>query len=122
MKKFTPYYLIPICLLLSCFNIAQAQLSSYSGSNNLNGVTGQSTAFAIVNDVLHYAANSSCASMHIFNRWKQMIYSAYKDNHPWDRMHKGRTADAGTYYHTIEGVCSATGQQMQTKGESTLIR
>lgn len=60
--------------------------------------------------------------MHIFNRWGQMVYVTYKEAQLWDGTYNGQPADVGTYYYTIDGKCSVTGQQMQAKGEFTLIR
>ena len=77
-----------------------------------------------VNDVLmpRIVGYSEINYFHIFNRYGQQVFSSARDNYPgWDGLVNGKPADVGVFYYIID-LKDANGNNVQQKGDITLIR
>lgn len=57
----------------------------------------------------------------LFNRWSQLVFSAFDSNKSWDGTFNGTPADAGTYYYYISAEC-IEGTKLVRRGDVILIK
>lgn len=63
----------------------------------------------------------TAASVNIFNRWGQVVFSQFGKEVQWDGRYNGLPADAGTYFYAIR-LSLTNGDTKEFKGDITLIR
>ncbi len=60
-------------------------------------------------------------NIQIFNRWGQVVFSAFNVNNQWDGTYNGRLQDGGTYFYYITADC-LDNTKLVRKGEVLLIQ
>ena len=79
-----------------------------------------------VNDTYGAALPGDCAVrgyvLYIYNRWGQVVFSSFDAEKKWDGNYKGKPAEVGTYFYTLQLEAGTQAGVKHKKGELTLIR
>lgn len=60
--------------------------------------------------------------LRIYNRWGELIYEGFDQNHGWDGTYNGQLQNTGVYVYYITANSIYNGQNFSEKGSVTLIR
>ncbi len=78
-----------------------------------------------LNDVLrpHIVGFRVIQSFEIYNRYGTLVFKSTNNNQPaWDGTFQGKPAPTGVYFYKIVYINAQTGNEMQHKGDVTLLR
>jgi gliding motility-associated-like protein len=79
---------------------------------------GRNDRFGAVTKTASYIRNYR---LDIYNRWGQLVFSAFDPTDQWDGYFKGSASETGTYFYHVQGQC-LEGASFRQKGELMLVR
>jgi len=75
------------------------------------------------NDVLYIGGNGlSDIYWAIYDRWGNLVFEAYDQNHGWDGAVKGNPMGTGTYVYYLKATCIKTNAEVKLKGNVSIVK
>ena len=60
--------------------------------------------------------------MFIYDRWGNLLFEAYDQNHTWDGTKNGNPMEAGTYVYYLKATCIKTNGEIKLKGNVSIVK
>lgn len=75
------------------------------------------------NDVL-YIEGSGLTNIYwaIYDRWGNLLFETFDQNHGWDGTKRGLSMDSGTYVYYLKANCLTTNAEVKMKGNVSIVK
>ena len=71
-----------------------------------------------------YIEGSSLTNIYwaIYDRWGNLLFEAFDQQHGWDGTKKGNPMEVGTYVYYLKATCIKTNTEVKLKGNVSIVR